>query len=30
MDKETIIIASEDVEIIDACEYKEELSEHFG
>lgn len=30
MDKETIIIASEDVEIIDASEYKEELSEHFG
>ncbi len=29
MDKETIIIASEDVEIIDASEYKEELSEHF-
>ena len=30
MDRETIIIASEDVEIIDASEYKEELSEHFG
>ena len=30
MDKETIFIASEDVEIIDASEYKEELSEHFG
>lgn len=30
MDERTIIIPSEDVEIIDASEYKEELSEHFG
>ena len=29
MDKETIIIPPEEVEIIDASEYKEELSEHF-
>ena len=30
MDEKTIITPSEDVEIIDASEYKEELSEHFG
>lgn len=30
MDDKPIIISSEDVEIIDASEYKEELSEHFG
>lgn len=30
MDEETIIIPPEDVEIIDASEYREELTEHFG
>lgn len=30
MDEETIIIPHEDVEIIDAPEYREELTEHFG
>lgn len=30
MDDKPIIISFEDVEIIDASEYKEELSEHFG
>ena len=30
MDEEKIIIPPEDVEIIDASEYREELSEHFG
>lgn len=30
MDEKTIIIPPEDVEIIDASEYKEDLAEHFG
>lgn len=30
MDEETIIIPPEDVEMIDASEYREELTEHFG
>lgn len=29
MDEDTIVISPEDVEVIDASEYKEELSEHF-
>ena len=29
MDEDTIVIPPEDVEVIDASEYKEELSEHF-
>mgnify|MGYP001776733939 CR=1 FL=1 len=29
MDEDTILIPPEDVEVIDASEYKEELSEHF-
>ena len=29
MDEDTIAIPPEDVEVIDASEYKEELSEHF-
>lgn len=30
MDEEAIIIPSEDIEVIDTSEYKEELAEHFG
>lgn len=30
MDEDTIVISEEDVEIIDASEYKEELSQHFN
>ena len=30
MDEDTIVILPEDMEILDASEYREELTEHFG